>query len=369
MRDTHAEQAVVEGVTHKCAWCGEPATSKCSRCRHVWLCGKACMKKIHKTHRRICVRTTQLVTNPSVSTLFGVGDAVWESAHRGLRGKYRVNEERWAVMQGDYDEYEEKPDYFLVLPAPARKRVLEFLDVKTLCRTEQVMTNVYALMAWFEALQGLESVALSAWRGYTSEGKFAGLRWSMNRRVRLSKVTIPKVVVPGVGEVSDTGEIFCELCVNKAWANIACMLVQSRSMTDVHTVYRLYEGFEFTPLIMAAAHNRVDVAAACIEAKAVVDKAQKDGYTPLYLASQNGHVDVARLLVDSEADIDKATKDGCTPLYIASEQGHVDVARLLVDSGADIDKAEKDGCTALKIARQQGHTAIVKLLLDAGARE
>ena len=110
------------------------------------------MKKIHKTHRCICVRTTLLVTNPNVSPLFGIGDRVWESAHQGLRGQYRVNEERWAVMQGDYDEYETKPDYFLVLPAPARKRVLEFLGVKTLCRMEQVMSNVYALMAWFEAL-------------------------------------------------------------------------------------------------------------------------------------------------------------------------------------------------------------------------
>ena len=73
MSDTHAEQAVVEGVTHKCAWCGEPAASKCSRCRHVWLCSKACMKKIHKTHRHICVRTTQLITKPNVSPLFGVG--------------------------------------------------------------------------------------------------------------------------------------------------------------------------------------------------------------------------------------------------------------------------------------------------------
>ena len=272
-------------------------------------------------------------------------------------------------MDGDYEEYEEKPDYFLVMPARARTYVLEFLDVKSLCFMEQAMCNVYALMAWFEALRGLESVALNTWPRYSSAGKFAGLRWSMNRRVQLSKVTIPKVVVPGVGEVSDTGEIFCELCVNKAWANIACMLVQSRSMTDVHTVYRLDGGFEFTPLMMAAAHNRVDVAAACIKAKAAVDKAQKDGGTPLMIASLNGHVEVARLLVDSGADIDKAEKDGCTPLYIASQQGHVDVARLLVDSGADIHKADKNGDTALKIACQQGHTAIVKLLLDAGARE
>ena len=61
------------------------------------------MKKIHKTHRHICVRTTPLITNPNVSSLFGVGDSVWESAHRELRGKYRVTKERWAVMQGDFE--------------------------------------------------------------------------------------------------------------------------------------------------------------------------------------------------------------------------------------------------------------------------
>ena len=75
------------------------------------------------------------------------------------------------------------------------------------------MTNVYALMAWFEALQGLESVALSAWRGYTSEDKFAGLRWSMNRRVELYKVTIEKVVVLGGREFGDKGKIF-NLCLS-----------------------------------------------------------------------------------------------------------------------------------------------------------
>ena len=139
------------------------------------------------------------------------------------------------------------------------------------------MCNVYALMAWFEALQGLESVALNTWPRYSSAGKFAGLRWSMNRRVKLSKVTISNVVLPGGGEVRDTGKIFRALCEIKAWADIACMLVQSRSMIDVHTLYRLDGGFEYTPLMMAAAHNRVDVAAACIEAEAAVDKANENG--------------------------------------------------------------------------------------------
>ena len=288
MSDTHEEQAAVEQVTRDCAWCGNPAASKCSRCRHVWLCSKACMKKIHKTHRHICVRTTQLITNPNVSPLFGVGDSVWESAHRELRGKYRVNEERWAVMDGDYEEYEEKPDYFLVLPAPARKRVLEFLDVKTLCRMEQVMTNVYALMAWFEALQGLESVALSAWPRYTSEGKFAGLRWSMDRRVELHKVTIEKVVVPGVGELRDKGAIFLELCEKKAWTDIACMLVESKSM-DVNAFIRLGEE-EYTPLVMAANHGCLDVAEALLKGGADTDTAMNNGFTPLFITLSLIHI-------------------------------------------------------------------------------
>jgi hypothetical protein len=233
---------------------------------------------------------------------------------------------------------------------------------------EQAMCNVYALMAWFEALQGLESKALNTWPRYSSAGKFVGLRWSMNRRVKLSKVTIPKVEVPGVGEVRNTGKIFFELCANKVWADIACMLVQSCSMIDVHTVYQLDGGgLRMTPLVMAAAYNRVDVTWACIKTKAAVDKAEKDGCTPLYIASQQGHVDVARLLVDSGADTDKAEQDGSTPLYAASQQGHVEVARLLVDSGADIDKAQKDGGTPLYIASQKGHVEVARLLVDSGA--
>ena len=81
------------------------------------------------------------------------------------------------------------------------------------------MSNVHALMAWFEALQGLESVALSTWPHYSSAGKFAGLRWSITRRVKLSEVTISKVMVPGRGEVRDNGVMFHELCANKAWTN------------------------------------------------------------------------------------------------------------------------------------------------------
>ena len=111
--------------------------------------------------------------------------------------------------------------------------------------------------------------------------------------------------MPGVGEVTDKGLIFLALCQNKAWADIACMLVQSRSI-GVITLYGFDEGEQRTALMIAAQCNRLYVAEACIKAGADIDKAEKDGATPLCIASQKGHVDVARLLVDGGADIDKA---------------------------------------------------------------
>ena len=154
----------------------------------------------------------------------------------------------------------------------------------------------------------------------------------MNRRVKLSKVTISKVMVPGVGEVSDKGVMFDELCGNKAWADIACMLVESRSV-NVNSLYRFGE-HDISPLVFAALYGRLDVAGACIKAG---------------------------------AGVDKVMDNGVTSLHAASEEGHVDVARLLVDSGADLDKTVDDGSTAVSAARWMGHSAIVKLLLDAGA--
>ena len=84
-----------------------------------------------------------------------------------------------------------------------RQRVVEYLDVQSLCRMEQVMQNVYSLLAWYEALRGLCIPALSQWPRYTSAGKFAGLRWSMNRRVELRGVKIWRVFVEGEGEFGD----------------------------------------------------------------------------------------------------------------------------------------------------------------------
>ena len=201
MSDSGIESESVKKDTHPCDWCRKPASFKCSGCGFVHLCSRECQKKLQKTHKYICGRVTPVLTNPNEAD-----------------GKVK--------MQSHYAPGEDRPDLFLVLPAPERQRVVEYLDVQSLCRMEQVMQNVYSLLAWYEALRGAWIPSVSAWPRYTSAGKFAGLRWSMNRRVELRGVKIWRVFVEGVGEYRDEGDIFRELCKNKRWTDIACLLVE-----------------------------------------------------------------------------------------------------------------------------------------------
>ena len=252
MSDTVIEASTLRKDMRPCDWCGKPASFKCSRCEFVHLCSKECQKKLQKTHKYICGRVTPVLTNPNVSPFYGVGDPAWDAAHRGLRGEYyRDAADGKVKMQSPYAPGEERPDLFLVLPAPERQRVVEYLDVQSLCRMEQVMQNVYSLLAWYEALRGAWIPSVSAWPRYTSAGKFAGLRWSMNRRVELRGVKIWKVFVGGE-EITEDGDIFNSLCEKKAWTGIACMLVESGSMDPNSIISANVNGVEMSALTAAS---------------------------------------------------------------------------------------------------------------------
>ena len=344
-----------------------------------------------------------MLANPNVSPFYGVGDPAWDAAHRGLRGEYYIDEAdgKKVKMQSQYAPGEDRPDLFLVLPAPERQRVVEYLDVQSLCRMEQVMQNVYSLLAWYEALRGAWIPSVSAWPRYTSANKFAGLRWSMNRRVELRGVKICSVFVEGEGEYRDEGIIFFKLCEKQRWTDIACLLVESGSM-DPNSTYTDVDGSETPVLMTASFRGRLNVVKALAKAGADVDKAANDGCTPLMTASIEGHpaiaqaliqagadVDIdnengvtalmgacgkghsvaAEVLIQAGADVDKAAANskGVTALVLASMLGHIATTEILIQAGADVDKAENDGTTALIVASQHGHAAIVEVLIQAGA--
>ena len=285
-------------------------------------------------------------------------------AHRELKGKYYLGEGGKPMMREQYENDDDRPDYFLVLPELARKLVIEYMDVRSLRNMDMAVNNVYTLMAWHGALKGLSSKALNKWPLYQSTDNFKGLRWCMNRRVQVGNFKIWKVVEEDVEIRKDQGKIFGVLCLSKKYAEIASLMVRSGSI-DPNGSVGLSGGW--SPLHLTALEGRLDVAQALVDMGADIDKAMDNGCTSLYVASENGHVEMAKLLIKAGADIDKANNDVGTPLIVASQQGHVEVVRFLLKRGAEINQAQNYGSTPLYIASQQGHVEVVKILLEGGA--
>ena len=88
--------------------------------------------------------------------------------------------------------------------------------------------------------------------------------------------------------------------------------------------------------------------------KADINMTDSKGYTPLMLAAKNNHIDVVRILLIHSADVDKSL--GYTALMLASKYGYSKVADILIKESSDIDKSNYLGFTALLLASRYGHT-------------
>ena len=212
-KETGEQSAVVAAPMKRCEGCGKPTRIKCSKCNFFAYCSKRCQRKLWPRHKYVCKRIMDIDINPDACALFGgVGDPVWERSQRKLDSA-RIRHMR-EIGEEDPDEH---PDYILILPLPELKCVIEYLDVKSLCRLDSVVCNKYTLMAWHEALRDTYSAALSAWPRNTNEDGFACLKWCIQRRVELRDVMIWRVVdrrLGGVGGVrTDKGFIFQLLCM------------------------------------------------------------------------------------------------------------------------------------------------------------
>ena len=95
------------------------------------------------------------MTDPTMALMYAMDDPVYAAS---------------LVRLGNEDG--ERPDFWLVLPAGVRSLLLQYMDVKSLWRTESIINNVLAREAWNMALRGTESVALSKWPRYSSLDKF-----------------------------------------------------------------------------------------------------------------------------------------------------------------------------------------------------
>jgi len=87
------------------------------------------------------------------------------------------------------------------------------------------------------------------------------------------------------------------------------------------------------PLVVAARRGDILMLDLLLGADAKAD----DGFdlTPLDVAAEEGHAVVVNKLLEAGADVNHAGEDGITPLMRAASSGRLDVVRILVEAGAD----------------------------------
>lgn len=121
-----------------------------------------------------------------------------------------------------------------------------------------------------------------------------------------------------------------------------------------------------TPLHHAARSSDADVAARLLDAGAVLDALNEDGFSPLGVACEAGNWRLARFLLEHGA---RPEPDRGQPAILAASSGEDDAAgvSLLLRHRGNVDARGDHQATALMLACGNGNPAIVEALLGAGA--
>ncbi|MFL6718857.1 MAG: ankyrin repeat domain-containing protein [Burkholderiaceae bacterium] len=140
-----------------------------------------------------------------------------------------------------------------------------------------------------------------------------------------------------------------------------------------------------TPLCLAVANGRDDVATLLLERGALVNHLSHNRCTPLWLAASapvyqpavasgkdqdrapaDGEA-MINLLLDKGADVNQPSARGETPLHAAAAFGRLATVETLLRHKAGIDTLDRFGLSALGHAAVNGHADLVQHLLDKGA--
>ena len=127
-----------------------------------------------------------------------------------------------------------------------------------------------------------------------------------------------------------------------------------------------------TPLLLAALHDRVDVARLLVALGADPDAFDDRHDTPWLVTGVTGSVPMLEVLLPAGPDLSIQNRFGGVSVIPAAERGHVDYVRRVVRTGIDVDHVNDPGWTALLEAVVYGdgsrrYQEIVRILLAAGA--
>jgi ankyrin repeat protein len=141
-----------------------------------------------------------------------------------------------------------------------------------------------------------------------------------------------------------------------------------------------------TPLCLAVANGRDDVASLLLERGALVNHASHNHCTPLWLAASvptyqpkaasdkdqpmaHGTSEaLIDLLLDKGANVNQPSARGETPLHAAAAFGRLATVKTLLQHKASLDAPDRFGLSALGHAAVNGHADLVEYLLEQGAK-
>ena len=132
------------------------------------------------------------------------------------------------------------------------------------------------------------------------------------------------------------------------------------------------DGDKRTALLLAATHDRVEVARLLVAMGASPDALDDRHDTPWLVTGVTGSVAMLETLLPANPDLTIRNRFGGVSVIPASERGHVDYVRRVVRTGIDVNHVNDLGWTAMLEAVVLGdgerrHQEIVRILLDAGA--
>ncbi|KXG50233.1 uncharacterized protein PGRI_062000 [Penicillium griseofulvum] len=118
-------------------------------------------------------------------------------------------------------------------------------------------------------------------------------------------------------------------------------------------------------IIVAAAHGRLDLVTALLEAGTDPNTVDEVGTSALHNAAKEGYWNIARLLLENNASPRIEDGNRATPLRLAVRGGHKQIVRLFLECDPPTNEIkETETFRLLRLAAALGHTEIVQLFLD-----
>lgn len=125
-------------------------------------------------------------------------------------------------------------------------------------------------------------------------------------------------------------------------------------------------------LIKASSKGHTDVMRVLLDARINPNEIRIpniDATTPIIAAAAEDRIEAIKLLIKYKADINARNHNGDSALSIAASLGRIQAIRLLIVSGANLNNVSLFGLTPLNHAEENGFKEIVLELQKAGAKE